>query len=696
MDRTQLEQLLLQRLEPNTERVKQANDIVTKFSKQPGALPMLFELMCSSAHWEARQLAALYIKKVVSKAWIRHDAATQEQFKAVLIQRVVLEEDRRVRGSIAEVASEIAKFLVPSNQWPALMQFLDESSRSNSPDHREVAMMLFERLIENVGDTLRAHFVQFAALFGSALNDPVSLAVRVAALKALGMLVQHLHTTEELQLASQHIPAMMEIILQCVQQLGGEEDSSGTLIASFELLDDLLESPGPVLAAHLPSVVEALLKIAGERGLDRSTRERAINFFYFAALRKPKMLTKAKLMGKILEVMFQVLCEAEDEDEDGTSTHELAGQAINMMCTHLPNKQIFPVLAQFVSQALPHQDPLVRKAAVSALMIAAEGCHAPMRQNLPSVVPQVVQCCSDPHLEVRESACICIGQFAEFLQPEINDHYTIVLPALFHMLEDGSTEVQEKACYALYNFCECLEEKIVPYLQELCSKLVLIVKGHPKRDVQEMAVAALASVMAAAGDAVKPYAEEVLQVLKILMQQTGDSELKLRARATECVGVLGVMLGKEVFSKVAEEYIQLALAGMQSSFPELREFTFGFFSNMGEIFQDEFAPMLETIVPLALASLTSEDHEEVADDAAVDLGSEDTDSEGEQGRPKRPAVRTDLLDEKAAAAQMLGSLADSVGPGFAPHLDACMEALEDASEYMRLSLIHISEPTRPY
>ena len=151
------------------------------------------------------------------------------------------------------------------------------------------------------------------------------------------------------------------------------------LIATFELLDDLLENPAPALAPHLNSILPALLKIAGAhtysrnrhnlnrllisflnmttpiagaRELDRAVRERAINFFYFASLRKPKMLAKAKAIPTIAEVLLQVLCEPEDKDETETSTHELAGQALNMMCLHMANKHIFPIIAQFVTQAI--------------------------------------------------------------------------------------------------------------------------------------------------------------------------------------------------------------------------------------------------------------------------------------------------------------------------------------------------------
>lgn len=680
MQKAQLEQLLLQRLEPNTERVKQAVEILTKYAKQDASMSLLFEVMATCPDASVRQLAAIYLRKSVSKQWIKHNAEQQENYKALLLQRVVLESDRRVRGSVAEVASAIAKFLVPADQWPGLLQFLEQSAASANADHREVAMMMFEKLIEHVGDTLRQHFTQFSVLFGTGLNDPESLAVQVAALKALGMLVPYLHSIDELNLAAQHMPVIMGILLRAIESLGGCDDDTGVLIATFELLDDLLENPAPALAPHLNSILPALLKIAGARELDRAVRERAINFFYFASLRKPKMLAKAKAIPTIAEVLLQVLCEPEDKDETETSTHELAGQALNMMCLHMANKHIFPIIAQFVTQAIGHQDPMVRKAAVSALLIASEGCHEPLRANLGSVVPQVVQCGLDPHDEVREAVCITIGQFAENLQPEICDHYQQLLPALFSMLQaDVGGNVQEKACYALHAFCEFLEEKILPYLAELLTQLVLITKNHQKREVQEMAVAAISSVVAAAKEKITPYAEDILEVMKVLMTQTEDAYLKLRARATETVGVLAVMLGRQHFEPIAQQFMDMALQGMQSEYPELREYTYGFFANMAEIFGPDFASMLETVIPFALVSLNNEDSFDAGDGDEEDVDSEDED---EDDTTRRVTVRTDLLDEKASAAAMIGNVAIAVGPAFAPYVDGCMEAMEKASNYI--------------
>ena len=50
---------------------------------------------------------------------------------------------------------------------------------------------------------------------------------------------------------------------------------------------------------------------------------------------------------------------------------------------------------------------------------------------------------------------------------------------------------------------------------------------------QQMAISALASVAMAAGEDFRPYFETVYGFMRVLMAQTGEQELLLRARALE-------------------------------------------------------------------------------------------------------------------------------------------------------------------
>ena len=144
---------------------------------------------------------------------------------------------------------------------------------------------------------------------------------------------------------------------------------------------------------------------------------------------------------------------------------------------------------------------------------------------------------------MREAACIGIGQFAQFLQPEIITHYQQVLPCIFTVLNDATEQVKEKSCYALEAFCEHLGDDIVPFLQPLLARLSDLLQ-HGSRKTQEMCVSAIASVAMAAAEQFTPYFAQVYGLMRLLLAQTGEPELLLRARAMECVGLMNLAVGR--------------------------------------------------------------------------------------------------------------------------------------------------------
>jgi len=548
-----------------------------------------------------------------------------------------------------------------------------------------VAMVLFERMVESSGDLLRPHFPALKVLFSAALTDQTSIMVRTAALKAVGQLVPFLQDENEFALVGDLIPAIIQVLSHCVQLEAQGDDANIAVSTAFEILDDVLECPVSIINQHMMGLTEIMLNIVKNTELELNSRERAANFFHFSAMRKSKLLMKQKLVQPIVSGLLNVLCESEEgTPEDETSAHEFAGQALNMLCINVPNKVIFPMIAQFVSQAAPNASPVVRKAAMTILLIAAEGCAEPLKQSLGQVLPEVLRLARDPDPEVREASCLAIGQFAEYLQPEIFDYYQETLPTVFSLLDDPVTTVQEKACYGLYSFCEGLEDKIMLFINELMPKLVLILQNPAtKREVQEMSVAAISSVIAAAKEQFKPYANDVLQLMQVLMTQTGDTELKLRARATECVGVIAAVVGRDVIEPVAQPFIELAVAGVQLDYSELREYTYGFFSAMVEVFGEDFAtgPLLETCTGFLLQSLQASDTVSSVNLAATAF--EDSEDEDEESSSRRMVnVRTDLLDEKASACMCLANFAKFTKAKFLPYVEKTLEVIQHSTGYM--------------
>ena len=139
------------------------------------------------------------------------------------------------------------------------------------------------------------------------------------------------------------------------------------------------------------------------------------------------------------------------------------------------------------------------------------------------------------------------------------------------MLNDATEKVKERSCYALEAFCEHLDEKILPFLAPLLERLTHLMQNS-RRETQMMAITALASVAMAAGEQFRPFYAQIYAYMRVLMHQTGDNELLLRARAMECVGVMNLAVGREHCESVLHECTNCALAGLDLELPELKEY----------------------------------------------------------------------------------------------------------------------------
>lgn len=71
---------------------------------------------------------------------------------------------------------------------------------------------------------------------------------------------------------------------------------------------------------------------------------------------------------------------------------------------------------------------------------------------------------------------------------------------------------------------------------------------------------AIGSVAAAAEQAFIPYAEKVLELMKIFMVLTNDEDLRSRARATELVGIVAMAVGRTRMEPILPPFIEAAIA----------------------------------------------------------------------------------------------------------------------------------------
>ncbi|XP_020551643.1 importin-4 isoform X2 [Sesamum indicum] len=677
-----LELLLIQFLMPDNDARRQAEDQIKRLAKDPQVVPSLIHHLRTAKTPNVRQLAAVLLRKKITGHWGKLSPQLRQLVKQSLIESITVEHSPPVRRASANVVSIIAKYAVPAGEWPDLLPFLFQCSQSAQEEHREVALILFSSLTETIGNSFRPYFADLQSLLLKCLQDETSNRVRVAALKAVGSFLEFTHDEAEVIKFREFIPSILNVSRQCLAS--GEEDVA---VIAFEIFDELIESPAPLLGESVKAIVQFSLEVCASPNLESNTRHQAIQIISWLAKYKSSSLKKYKLVGPILQIMCPLLAESTNRDEDDDlAPDRAAAEVIDTMALNLP-KQVFPPVFEFASLSSQNANPKFREASVTALGVISEGCLELMKDKLEPVLHITLGALRDPEQMVRGAASFALGQFAEHLQPEIVSHHESVLPCILNALEDTSDEVKEKSYYALAAFCENMGEEILPFLDPLMGKLLGALQSSP-RNLQETCMSAIGSVASAAEQAFVPYAERVLELMKIFMVLTNDEDLRSRARATELAGIVAMSVGRLRMEPILPAFVEAAISGFVLEFSELREYTHGFFSNVAELLEDGFTQYLPHVVPLAFSSCNLDDGSAVdIDDSDEDenvngFGGVSSDDEAhDEPRVRNISVRTGVLDEKAAATQALGLFALHTKSSYAPYIEETLKILVRHSTY---------------
>ncbi|KAL6545742.1 hypothetical protein OROGR_009616 [Orobanche gracilis] len=677
-----MELLLIQFLMPDNDARRQAEDQIKRLSKDPQVVPALIHHLRTAKTPNVRQLAAVLLRKKITGHWAKLSPQLRQLVKQSLTESIIVEHSPPVRRASAHVVSIIAKYAVPAGEWPDLLPFLFQCCQSTQEEHREVALILFSSLTETIGNSFQPYFMDLQSLLLKCLQDEASNRVRIAALKAVGSFLEFTHDEAEVIKFREFIPSILNVSRQCLAS--GEE---GVAVIAFEIFDELIESPAPLLGESVKAIVQFSLEVCASRNLESSTRHQAIQIISWLARYKSSSLKRYKLIGPILQIMCPLLAESTNQDEDDDlAPDRAAAEVIDTLALYL-SKQVFPPVFEFASLSSRSANPKFREASLTVLGVISEGCLQLMKAKLEPVLHIVLGALRDPEQMVRGAASFALGQFAEYLQPEIVSHHEIVLPCILNAVEDASDEVKEKSYYALAAFCENMGEEILPFLEPLVGKLLGALQSSP-RNLQETCMSAIGSVASAAEQAFVPYAERVLELMKIFMVLTNDEDLRARARATELAGIIAMSAGRARMEPILPAFIEAAISGFGLEFSELREYTHGFFSNVAEILEDGFTQYLPHVVPLAFSSCNLDDGSAVGvddsdrDETANGFGGVSSDDEAhDEPRVRNISVRTGVLDEKAAATQALGLFALHTKSSYAPYIEETLKNIVRHSTY---------------
>ncbi len=697
-----MESIIQQLLVPDNQSIAEGNRRLREALKLDDAVPQLCSVMTQSPSPQVRQYAALLLRKKLGKSntWSGLPPGTRQLIKEGSLEALVRESERLVQRAIAQLVASLAKHELGSGvtgSWPGLSQFLE--SRLTSPQHpdRLLGMYLLFVLAESTGGQMRL-LGQFGKAFHRGLTQD-SIDVGFYAVRAMTSMVPYVGSDE----ASIFQPLVAPIVDLIAKLVIEDQDKA---CEALEIFDELFDSEVAIVVPHIKPIVNLSLKIAAEASLTDALRVRAITFLGRVVRLKKKFILKNKLHALMIDVLFPIMSQITEDEDDGSSDSAspqmAACQTLDVMAVNLPPDKFLSSLLSHVRPALEGVDPGKRTAAFNAMAISAEGCSEHIRNKYLVGFLQVIgNGIKDGNQVVRNAALYALGQYSEYLQPEISEYASDVLPILFdyldaHCLNVGSgkdPQDLDRIFYALEVFCENLTLKLVPFLPDLMRRLLHMLGDNFSVHTRELSISGIAAAASAVKQEILPYFDEVLGHLKKYLSADHDKDAQvLLTQSMETLGTLARSVGPTNFAPaLAEECCKLGLDLMSNyDDPDVRKCVYALFASVAFVVKEKMTPLLPSITDMMLRSCASKEGvsfevkdgddlplSDIEDDedneADISLGTEDSVSGDLEKGKTVMCVENAYMEEKEQAMLALKDICKYSGAAFFPYLNQSME-----------------------
>uniref|UniRef100_A0A3B4V173 Importin 4 n=1 Tax=Seriola dumerili TaxID=41447 RepID=A0A3B4V173_SERDU len=659
----ELEKILLQLTQPDNAVIQQATAQLKRAFEDPAIIPALCAVMSGSQNPQIRQSAAVMLRLRVKKHWKKISPNDRESLKVVVLQAFMQETEHTVQHSLSQLCAVMVKHETP-DRWPALLQLLNQSTKSSNPHDRQVGLLLLNKVMDSNPEAFKPHFCQLLQLFSAILQDhknPTALYYCILTLTA-------------------------------ITAYTGSEEMVVLLLVELLVFNELMESEVSIIVPHVADIVRFCLEA---------------KYLILYSLK-----SKTKYFCAIFPILIAVPPpgeqdpeDNEDDSGDGTDNDNpkhCAAQIIDTMALHMPPEKLLQQLMPLIQTCLASENPYQRKGGLMCLAVLAEGCADHIRTKmLSSMLQTVCQSLSDGNQVVRCAGLFALGQFSEHLQPEVSQYCAELMPLLLgylSSLNQAKIGHVTKAFYALENFMENLGSDIEPYLPTLMDTMLSSLNNTENLKIKELTVSAIGAIANAAKELLVPYFPPVIDSLKGFLTTTTEEMRSLQTQSLDTLSVLARTIGKDVFSPLAAECVRLGLNLTDTiDDPDLRRCTYSLYSAVSTVSPDCLTPHLTAITTVMLLALKSnegimahleedktfvllDDDDDKEEDKDVDDFLED-DTESDVHDVAGFSVENAYIDEKEDACDALGEIAFNTGAAFHAFLESSFQQVYEMRDF---------------
>jgi len=625
----ELQDLLLQLTQNDTETVKNATEKLTQFLSTPGALEPFCVQITQAPNATARQLAAILLRAEMKKLWGECDKNMKESISKLLLERFVVGEgDSKVRKALGALVIAIVK-LEPT--WEdAYAKVFEMAGNSQDQARRTVAYTVLRNL---AGCQFHGskYLPPLMELFMGGLQDGGGiLEIRLESLKGVGVLSNYVED-EDTSAFVDLVPNMLEVVRAALES--GDEVSVSSAIAVFQ---DLTDSKAEIFGTHGLPTCKFMIELTATQAVPAETRKMSAAFLAWFIRFQKNIVVKNDLVNALLQLSFNLSIEDDTVEEEDSVLLKAAAEILDSLFLELPTLTYEPAVSASL-ELFKAPEPHKRRAAIMTLMLLAEGCCEQVIENENSLHELVKIVCSamkDQDNGTRRHACLAMMQFASHFDTEITGLCQQILEALISMLQkpQETTEVKEVAWKAVEGMVEAAdEETIAKILAPMMGVLVDAIKVESTK-VQKTIVAVFSTLATIAKEKFLPYYDISMQFLEVLLNAKIDPNdedmVELRGEVTESMGHIMNSVGVE--NNNLDTVVQITQKVMDSMVEtsDLRPYTLNYAATLMELYKADFEkfPFYKQVTKEITDTLLADDNMKILHDddnlgpSAVNLG----------------------------------------------------------------------------
>lgn len=551
--------------------------------------------------------------------------------KSELISNISAEADKIVRNNICNTIIDLSSKLVVNNGWPELVSVTFDFCHSSNIEFLISGYRLLSGLLTYIPMEMEEKHALIGDICMKGLNVS-NVEVRSECINLISCILE-----DNCLSIVKSVQPCVPLILQSLSLMAKNSSTNLTILEEtdkvLQSLARMIDMNAKFFSKHIVNMCDILFSICMKSeselnpDFENSLKTLSIEALITIPERRPKMaLSVPHFVEKLVHLSMLFMLEINNESfnewmnsvkegkDDNQEMYDIGEEALDRVgkaFSEIEEAQFINILFNRVSDFLMRNTWEHKYVGIMAIAQTIE--YLPdedIEEQLDHVVHMLLQVLTDQDVRVRYAACQAIGQISLDHQPYVQkEFYNEILPALINTMNDVHLRVQSHATAAFVNYAEELDKSaLVPYSDIIIDILLQRLNSASYLLVREQAVTAIAVIAGVIEEGFVKYYATVVPLMKDIIQKAVAAEEKTcRGKAIECISIIGLSVGKDLFLEDAKEcmnaLLQISSTKMDSDDP-VKEYIQEAIGRICRALGDDFYPYLRSIVPTILSILS--------------------------------------------------------------------------------------------